>query len=262
MIELSSLGRVVLRRHLVPQLHVIVSTGSFDEFFRAWEAHARVWSHEIDGLSDVLMRQSLAAGVLHLSNRPRDESFGLTIHVPAPPTNVFITGSGRESTVTGRTWTDGVKAHPSPRLYMQSHRPNHEPTLSVLEVHGLDVLLYLEDYYRESEQRPARFFELEGSSFLQVLALPSAEDDLFRRLDRGGAAALVEGPHEVLEERTFFFQCGCNPQRMLRALHDIYDRDPEDLFQGEERVETQCPRCGRRWWMTREEFGVDDTRSS
>lgn len=254
MIELNSLGQAVLKRHLVPHRHVIVSTGDLTDFFRAWETHSQVWNHDLDGLSTVMMRQSLAAGVLHLSNRPRDESFGLTIHIPEPATNVFITGMGSESTVTGRTWTDGVKPHPSPRLYMQSHRPKHEPTLSVLEVDGFDVLVFLETYYLESEQRPARFFELEGDRILQVLSLPGADEVSIARLDREKAAAILQEPHELLEERTFFFQCGCNPQRMLVALRGIFEKDPEDLFQGDWRVETQCPRCGRRWWITREEF--------
>lgn len=254
MMELDGLGQVALRRHMIRGRHVVVSTGGFQDFFRAWEAHAKVWNHDLDGLSTVMIRQSLAVGVLHLSNRPRDDSFGLTIHVPHPPTNVFITGTGPESAVTGRAWTDAVKQHPTPRLYMQTHRPKHDPSLSVLEVNGLDILEFLEAYYLESEQRPARFFELEDDRFLQVLSLPGADPAYLESLNPETAEALLAEPHELLEDRTFFFQCGCNPQRMLVALRGIFEKDPEDLFEGDPRVETQCPRCGRRWWITREEF--------
>ncbi|MDM7914426.1 MAG: Hsp33 family molecular chaperone HslO, partial [Candidatus Eisenbacteria bacterium] len=49
-------------------------------------------------------------------------------------------------------------------------------------------------------------------------------------------------------------ECGCSPAKMLRALRTILAEQPEELFQGDERVETSCPRCGRRWWVTREQF--------
>ncbi|MCA9728557.1 MAG: Hsp33 family molecular chaperone HslO, partial [Candidatus Eisenbacteria bacterium] len=246
---------VSLRRTIDEERHLIVSHGDFRDFFAAWESHVKIWDGLPDGLGSVMMRQALAVGVLHLSNAPRDLSFGLTIHLHTPPTNVFVTGHAADSAVTGRIYVDGVKQMESSRVYMQSQRPEHEPSLSVLEVHGFDILEFLESYYLNSEQRHARFFELaEEGGYLQVLSLPGADPALFSKLDRDSAAALLRQDLTVLEERTFFFQCGCTPQKMMTALHDIFGERPDELFQGDERVETSCPRCGRRWWVTREEF--------
>lgn len=253
-VEIPALGQVVLRRYMDSARHLVISRGNFGDFFSAWESHVQLWDGMPDGLSKTMMRQGLAVGALHLSNAPRDLSFGMTVHLETPPTNVFITGNGPEASVTGRVYVDGVKQLESSRLYMQSQRPEQEPSLSVLEVHGFDVLEFCESYYLNSEQRPARFFELEGDDFLQVLSLPGADAGLIAKLDRETAVELLAEEPVLLEERTFFFQCGCNPQRMMKALRDIFSERPEELFQGDDRVETSCPRCGRRWWVTREEF--------
>lgn len=248
-------SHVLLRRFLDVDNRLILSRGDFGDFLSAYRAHIDTWGEVKDGLSETLMRQGLAAGVIHLSNAPRDLSYGLTVHLSHPPTNVFITGDSPESAVTGRIYVEGVRDLGSSRLYMQSQRPRHEPSLSVLEVRGFDLLDIVEHYYLESEQRPIRLFELEDDTFIQVASLPGADPELFPGLTRESAAALFDGENvQLLEARPFFFQCGCNPQRMLAALARMFADDPEGIFQGDPKIEASCPRCGRRWWVTREEF--------
>ena len=248
-------NHVLLRRFLDPEKRLILSCGNFADFFEAYRAHVEVWGEAKDGLSETFMRQGLAAGVIHLSNAPRDISYGATIHLSHPPTNVFLAGDAIESSVTGRVYVEGVKDLGSSRLYMQSQRPRQEPSLSVLEVEGLDLLDIFERYYLESEQRPIRLFELEGDEFIQVASLPGADVDFFPALTRETAGALFENEeNQLLEARPFFFQCGCNPQRMLIALRRMFADDPDEIFQGDPQIEASCPRCGRRWWISREEF--------
>lgn len=248
-------SHVLLRRFLDPENRLILSRGDFTDFLQAYRSHVEVWGEAQDGLSETLMRQGLAGGVLHLSNAPRDLSYGLTIHLTRPATNVFIAGDSPESSVTGRVYVEGVKDLGSSRLYMQSQRPRHDPSLSVIEVAGLDLLDILETYYLASEQRPVRFYELDGGEFIQVASLPGADPEIFPQLTREAAERLfAQSNIQLLEERAFFFQCGCNPQRMLMALRRMFADDPEEIFQGEPRIETSCPRCGRRWWISRAEF--------
>lgn len=255
MSSIPSPGHVLLHRFLDQERQIILSVGDFTDFFAAYQNHVELWGEPLDGLSDVFLRQGLAAGVIHLSNEPRDMSFGLTIHIVKPPTNVFIAGDSRESAVTGRIHVDGVKELESSRLYMQSQRPNREPSLSIIEVHSLDLLDFYEKYYRESEQRPARFFELDEASFAQVAALPGADPDFFPGLDRDQTKELLaQEDLQLLEARPFFFQCGCNPDRMITALRQMFGGNPEEIFEGDPKIEVTCPRCGRRWWVSREEF--------
>lgn len=250
---IAAIGKVVIERRLLDSRSVIVSSGDFGLVAEAWKRHASVWQGDPDPLSTVMMAQGLAAAALHLANRPRDEIVAWTLNLQNPPTNIFLTGEAGRGIVTGRAYTEGVRIADGSRLYVQTLRAKGEPATSSIEVHGLDLLEIFEQYYERSEQMPARFFDLDDGRFTMVLGLPRVDRVWIRSLSR---ERLDELNLELrpLESRSFHFECGCSPRKMLRALRSIFAKDPEDLFRGEEGVETSCPRCGRRWWVTREQF--------
>ena len=41
---------------------------------------------------------------------------------------------------------------------------------------------------------------------------------------------------------------------MLGVVRAVWGKQPDELFQGDDGVEALCPRCGTRWWLTRELF--------
>ncbi len=247
-------GLVQLDRHLHDERSVILTAGDFSETFDAWLRHCQLWQSEPDGLTSILMRQGLAAASLHLANRPNDEIVGWTLNLQRPPTNVFLTGDVRKATVTGRVYTEGVKTADHSRLFVQTSRASQpEPFQSAIDVSGFDLLEIFEQYYDRSEQNPARFFDLDGNRFAMVLGLPGVDRAWIQDLQPSSFGEILDAARSI-DGRAFRFECGCSPAKMLRALRSIFLKDPEDLFQGEDRVEAACPRCGRRWWVTREQF--------
>lgn len=249
-------GAAVIRRYLNDRRNILISTGRFAAFLGAYQGHVQRWELETDGLLDAMMRQGLAGVALHVSLRPPDESVGFTFNIRHPSINLFITGDAATQSVTGRAMTRGVRVTESSRLFVQSQRPGQDPSTSILEVEGLDVLLMLDAYYRGSEQAPARFFELPDDEFTAVVGLPGCDPDWLAGLNRDEVAGLVEAA-VPLEERTIRFHCGCNTARMLRVLRDFFRARPEELFAGEGGVETFCPRCGSRWWVERAAFDAE-----
>jgi molecular chaperone Hsp33 len=259
-------GAVALRRYINSPRSIVITTGDFTSLLASWERNAELWESHPDPLSTVMMRQALAGAACHLANRPRDETVAWTVNIVRPATVLFVTGDARKSTITGRVYTEGVKPAPHSRLFAQVVRPEREPFESIVEVEGLDILGIFEQYYLRSEQNPARFFELasngderEGpdqtapSRFAMVLAMPGADRSWLADLGRESIAGLVR-ESVVLERRIFRFECGCSPQRMLSALRGIFEKNPEELFRGENEVEAFCPRCGRRWMVSKEQF--------
>ncbi len=246
-------GEVMLYRRFDNKRSILVSEGDFGLFIRAWLRHVALWDKIPDGFATLLVRQGLAAEVLTLANRPRDENIAWTLNLRHPPTNLFLTGSARDSTATGRVFTEDVRVAESSRLFVQTVRPGHEPALSVIDVTGLDVLEIFEQWFARSEQNPARFFELEEDRFVQVRGMPGVNREWLLSIAREDLPGLI-AESMLLEERTFRFECGCTPQRMIEALQGVFASNPDDLFLGDDRVEVTCPRCGRRWWVTREHF--------
>jgi molecular chaperone Hsp33 len=231
----------------------LVSSGEFSDLLAAWWRHASLWEGEPDGLSSILMRQGLAAAVLHLANRPRNEAVAWTLNLKQPPTNLFLTGSSGEATITGRVITDGVRTEDSSRLFVQVVRPRGEPQTSRIDVEGFDVLEIFEQYFDRSEQNPARFFPLEQERFAAVLGLPGVDPDWLAGLEIDAVRVLLNTA-ATIDERSFRFECGCSPARITEVMRSLFAKEPSALFHDENRVEVFCPRCGRRWWVDREQF--------
>jgi len=247
-------GEVLIHRRFDRARAAILADGDFRLVFEAYQEHVERWELPLDPFLETLMRQGLAATALHLSGRPYDESVGFTLNFREPPTNLFLTGDAAKSTIVGRAFTDGVATTESSRFNVQSVRPGQPPIQSLIDVQGLDVLDVFEQYYRRSEQAPARFFELTDNRFLMIQSLPDADDEWVRGLDPARADEIDLSADEFLFTRSIRFQCGCSPTRMLSMLRTIYAGRPGDLFQGDGGVETFCPRCGGRWWIEEKDF--------
>jgi molecular chaperone Hsp33 len=246
-------GEVVIRRQIENTRACLIASGDFSDLLAGWWSHASLWDGEPDGLSSILMRQGLAAAALHLANRPRNETVAWTLNLKQPPTNLFLTGSSADGTITGRVITEGVRTEESSRLFVQVVKPRGEPQTSRLDVDGFDVLEIFEQYFDRSEQNPARFFALEQERFAAVLGLPGVDPDWLHALEIDAARALLQTA-TTIEERSFRFECGCSPERILTVMRSMFGSDPNELFHEENRVEVFCPRCGRRWWVDREQF--------
>ena len=247
-------GEVTVRRFLHPDHALLLALGHFGQLFAAYLDHARRWENEPDGFSQVLMRQGLGAAVLSLANRPKGEFVGWTIQIHAPPTNVFLTGDSQASTVTGRVFTKNVRPAVSSRMFVQTSRPGGPAMQSSVELASLDVLEMFEEYYRRSVQTAARLVEIDDVTFLMLLALPDADAGWIESLTRRTATTLLEDTNlRPLVDITFRFQCGCNRERMREIVQGLYESEREELFQGDAGVEILCPRCGRRWWVERQE---------
>ncbi len=252
--EPPRVGESTVRRYLDHQRDVIIASADLSSMFAAYLDHVRRWENAIDDLSYTFMRQGLGAATLHLSCRPRGEIVGWTINIRQPPTNIFLTGDSGDAIVTGRIFTDNVKTFATSRMFVQISKPGKEPSQSTVEVNGIDIFEIFEQYYDQSEQTPARFFEITDQNYLMVHGLPEVDVPWLQDLSREEAVELTTGELKSLGETTYRYQCGCSPTRIMDLMLEIYRQQPAELFRDDAEVEVLCPRCGRRWWIKRDEF--------
>jgi len=250
--EPSPPGAAQIQRHILREHDAVLAFADFSDLFEAFRRHSLRWDTEIEPLTEVMMRQGLAGAALQLSCKAPYESIGWTLNFKDPPINCFITGSTVEATVTGRAFTQGVDTADNSRLYVQIHRPGSDPSQSVLEVEGLDVLEVFEQYFDRSIQTPARFLELSDTEIAMVQGLPRVDPEWIGSLDRDAVRDLIAESQESVEAKEFRFRCGCDATRVVRAMDRFFSGDTESLFQGDEGVEALCPRCGVRYWIDRE----------
>lgn len=245
---------VSVQRHFLRAQNAVVAVADFAGLFGAYAAHVRRWDLPMDPLGEVIMRQSLAGAALQMSFRVPEERSAWTLNLCDPALNAFVTGGGAENFLIGRYFVQDVRTEENSRLFVDRSHPKHEPTRSMVTVEGLDVFLILEQFFRRSEQVPARFLELSETRMVMIQGLPRADGEWISQLEQTEVEQLLTGEPEPIETRSFRLHCGCDGDRIARALVQFFRHDPEGLFEGGEGAETSCPRCGANWWIDRDLF--------
>ena len=202
---------------------------------------------------DQMLKDTLAMLVLHLVARPWAESTAWTANLRAPRINLFVTGSSFEEAITGRVFTEDVREPDRNFFYSQTTTPeSKQARLSTLEIEGKDPILWLSQYYDQSEQRPARAFRLEDENFAIVAAQPDCDLEWLASLDAAAVAQITATEETtLLESRRFRFHCGCTLDKILPILGGWKDR-LDELFEDDEFINIQCPRCAAKYHVTRE----------
>jgi hypothetical protein len=243
----------VIRRLVLQDRETLIATGNFDRLFQAWHEHAIRWELKVDGLGEVMMHQALAGAALQLAFRAPEESTAWTLSFSTPPANVFVTGGGQHHGITGRYFDEAVKETGSNRLFVQRSHPQKHLQHSVLEIEGLDLLGIFEQFFRQSEQVPARLLETGRSEYAMVLGLPGSDPEWIDSLQVEDVARMAEAG-TPLDERPLFLHCGCNPEKVAGTLARMFADQADDFFGGEPMVEGLCPRCGARHLVDRKMF--------
>ena len=189
----------------------------------------------------------------YMVERPWAEQHAWTVNLRTPAVaNLFVTGSSLTESVVGRVFTQDIKEPEENTLYSTLLRKGFEPQYSVVPIPGTSPARWVEEFYRQSEQRNARCIELPDECYTMVTAQPDADEEWLASLTREKMAHLEEDENtRVLETRRFRFYCGCTLDRILPTLKTLQD-NKEDLFQGEEELEVTCPRCAAIYRVTKE----------
>ncbi len=214
---------------------------------------------------DALFKQLLAFFTLHLVSRPWKEYHAWTLNLReagadnAPlAASLFVSGSSTEENVIGRVFTENVKTPERNMLFAQAVPPGREPQTSVIVIHGGAPADWVEDFYRQSEQREARAFELPEDRYALLAAQPGADLAWLAALKAEDVPALDEREEtKLLETRRFFFRCGCTLNRILPAIRAMR-HDFADILSEQGRLEVSCPRCGAVYVITPEQIAGPD----
>ncbi len=202
---------------------------------------------------DQMLKDTLALLTLHLVARPWAESIAWTANLRAPRINLFVTGGSFDEAVTGRIFTEDVREPDRNFFYAQTTTvENATPRNSTLEIEGKDPILWISQYYEQSEQRPARAFRLEDENFAIIAAQPDCDLEWLAALDEQAVAKITETEETtLLETRRFRFHCSCTLDKILPILGGWKDR-LDDLFGDDASINIQCPRCAAKYEVTRE----------
>lgn len=231
--------------HFVRHRNAMVCYGDFGPIFEDHYLHLMQLDVRLDPDQDALLKDALACLTLTLLSRPQNEALAWTINFRDPPLNLFVTGDSQLNNVVGRVFTENVKVPEKTLFYCQITRPGNPTRQSTVEVESRDILRIVEEYYRQSEQFPARLFRQGGDAYAMVVAHPDIDLPWFEGLTAESVRTLAQDEElGLLEIRGYHFACGCDIGIILSVLVRAFGDDPQTIFAGESMVQVNCPRCG------------------
>lgn len=167
--------------------------------------------------------------------------------------NMFLVGDTDEDSVAGRIFVDNVAESERNNFYQEIGKRGQDPYRSYIDFESRDPLVAAEEFYRRSEQRPARFFALSETRYVMLSAHPDWDRDWFHSIGEDDVFTLDEKEdlHDI-ESRKVKWECGCSDQRIFAALAPIFSHSPDELFGGDPIITVNCPRCSAKFGITRE----------
>ena len=241
----------IVQAIFVRRRNCLLLRADFSPLFVDYYLHLMQHKQRNAEAEDSMFKQLLAFFTLHLVSRPWQEYHAWTLNIKDPMlANYFVSGSSLTEDVIGRVFTKDVREPEKNMLFAQNLRTGKEPQTSVIILPGNTTTEWVEDFYRQSEQRQSRAFDLGEDKFALITAQPDADHDWLQELTVEDVRAISEVEQtKLLETRKFKFRCGCTVEKILpvvRAMkHDFADLLSEQGF-----LEINCPRCGASYKVT------------
>lgn len=250
--NLAESGTEVLT-HFVRGRSTLVARADLGDLFVDYYLHLGTQQIKVAPEHDALFKRALAAFTLHCASRPRNELTAWTINFQEPRVNLFLTGDNETGAIAGRVFDENVRELPENVFYCDVVRNRQPKRRSAVTFTGADPIAAAEKFYSQSEQRTARYFQLAEEEWAMATEHPDCDlawlnavtADEVKTLDKTETLVL-------LERRVYRWHCGCNQARMMEVLAPTMKQDPQALFEGDEKIEIRCPRCGARHTITRE----------
>lgn len=205
---------------------------------------------------DTFLKDFLAATILHASSKPRAQRHAWTAHFPQWPRNFFVSASSPEEEIMGNLFQDNVASGEIATLSTQQQEGTLTSQTSVIELEEshLNALLYAQEYYNRSEQRPGVFVHGKGDDYFLLAAMPGSDPDWVTKQTREDILALfAKIDHPPLERRKFFFRCSCSLERIFPAIRPLIGNDVDEFFGKNETITISCPRCSKKFSLSRDQ---------
>lgn len=246
-------GGILVTSAFVRHRNVLLTRAKLSELYLEYYLHLADSGVQVAPEHDRVFKELLAVTVLHAASRPRNEYLAWTMNLQEPLLNLFTTADNSAGTVVGRVFTENVKRGAANLLYLEAVRGAEPKRRSVIDFSGAGAFAAAESFFARSEQRPARFFDLGDEDFVMLSSHPDCDLPWLTSIDPPGVRAALESETVVpMEQRHYAWRCGCNERRMFEVLAPAMRESADALFQGEQSIRIECPRCAKPYLITRE----------
>jgi molecular chaperone Hsp33 len=250
-------GKTEVRTYFVRERNAVLARADFCPLYIEHYLHLADTGQNY-GENDGDFKELLAAMVLHAAVRPWNELFAWTVHYDDPGRNFFVNCDNRSGSVAGTVFTENIRTTGKNLLYSDWIQGKAEPRRSVVDFPKGGAFTAAEEFHRQSEQRTGRYFLHSGEDYVLIQAQPDVDEAWLSALTEEAVQTIDQQETlALLEKRYYRWQCGCSQERLLKLLAPEMRRDPDGLFEEQNTLRIQCPRCGRKHLITKESLEAE-----
>ena len=249
----SEAEAIEVRCYFVRERNALIVRGEFSPINTDYYLHLMQHQIRYEEDQDLLLKDSMAALVLHLATRPWNEAVAWTLSWQDPPMNLFVTGSNRQGNITGRIYTTDIAKRDNNMFFAQITADGEPSRQSMVEVTDPNIYRIGEEYYQQSEQRRGRYFHYSEEDVVLVTAQPACDLEWLESLDDEKIRDLDQYEElSLLEKRAYRFNCGCSQEKIFPVIANMSEGSIDSIFGDNEVIPAGCPRCGAKYVITRE----------
>lgn len=240
-------------RYLWNAPDLIVVIGDARPLWESRRAYCRT-HHIQDGNPEgirLLERLFTAAGLASVQAAER-AWWGWSLSLPGLATGLFC-GVEPEGLVCGRV----LESRPSKNLTVVQHQEPKSPMAqSHFTLMTQDPVEAVEKYFEEAEQTLIRIAVDGSGQGVLLRPMPGGRFDDIQGLSDDGLIAKCRGLAEdgtlkKLDEVLLFYECPCTEQKIHKMLESLPEQQRETLWTDSGTLEVECPRCARKYLLTR-----------
>lgn len=245
----------VVESRFIAERNALLVSGDFAAVFMEFYLHLGATGVVLRDGTDEMAKRSLAALALYGATRPRNETLAWTLHFEAEELNIFVCADLSEGSLVGRVFAKNVRHGSGNVLYAETAGPRAQRRRSSVDFTGNDALRAAERFFRQSEQRPGKFFYLGGDKFAALAAQPDCDTEWLESAGTEEVSCLATDPaRRLLEARHYAFCCGCTPRKIAAAIGATLQGKLDEIYGGDSHINVDCPRCGLRHELSRDLF--------
>jgi hypothetical protein len=256
MIELKNLAKY--KRYLLEETNLLVVQGSIAPVITGMDVYNS--RHKIPPPNDDLnpsIQELLAATTLSALSLSERESWGWSLTFKGMSTGFFV-GMEPEGMICIRSlYADTEKVS----CMIQRQKAGLPMTQSHIKPRTQSPRDTAEQYFAEVEQTKTRLAIKEDGEGVLVQSLPGGNFDAVKDLSTDKlfefiTTAIGTGGVKELGEVLVFYECRCSEELISRMVSNMSEPDRRDLFGDLQQLEIECPRCGRKYPVTRTEESI------
>ena len=217
---------------------------------------------------DAKLKDLIACFAIHLAARTAVETHAWTLQIVSEkPYSLFVTGStgeiGPDGVATGflvgHILTDHIR-HPDTHAIHAQFTNRRSTFRSYVPCDTGEIAPMVESFYRQSEQRPIRIKLSETSdTAIGLAALPGFESAWFESVDLESLVAELPTIDSTrMRTCKFSFTCDCSAEKLIPFFKTLDRAAIAELYGADSELLISCPRCGRRFALSRNALENDE----